>query len=147
MANGRTVSDMMTNEDLVRAGGIELRSSSWGVTAAVGTCICLTVPSLSWEMRGMPRQPDQAAITIVEPALRTALEIRQRRLPSALAPGVLALVVTDIIERSALPHHSDVPAIGAAVRRVSSTVFDDYVAAVAARGPLVPVSDEPRAAR
>ena len=95
----------------------------------------------------MPRQPEQAAITIVEPALRVALEIRQRHLPSALAPGVLALVVTDLIERAALPHHSDAPAIGAAVRNVSSSRFDDYVAAVAARGPLVPVSEEPRAAR
>jgi hypothetical protein len=147
IGRGQAVAEMMTLEDLVRAGGLDQRSSSWGVSAPRATCLCLTLPAFTWEMQGMPRQPEAAAVTIVEPALRIAIEIRERRLPAALAPGVLALVMTDVIERSTLPHHSDVPTIGRSVRRMAPSRFDDYIAAVAARGPLVPVADEPRADR
>jgi hypothetical protein len=137
----------MTLEDLVRAGGLDKRSWSWGVAAPRATCLCLTLPAFTWEMQGMPRQPEAAAVTIVEPALRIAIEIHERRLPAALAAGVLALVMTDVIERSILPHHSDVSTISRSVRRMAPSRFDDYIAAVAARGPLVPVADEPRADR
>jgi len=147
MGRGQAVADMMTLEDLVRAGGLEQRSSVWGISAPRATCLCLRVPAFTWELQGMPRQPDAAALTVVEPAIRTAIEIQERRLPAALAPGVLALLMTDLIERSTLPHHSDVPAISRFVRRLPASRFDDYIAAVAARGPLVRVSDEARAER
>ncbi len=69
--------------------------------------------------------------------MRAAIEVQRRKLPAAIAPGVLSLLMTDVAERTALPHHADVPAIGEAVRRIPTRRFDDYVAAVAARGPLV----------
>jgi hypothetical protein len=147
MGRSQALADMMTLEDLVRAGGLDKRSWSWGVAAPRATCLCLTLPAFTWEMQGMPRQPEAAAVTIVEPALRIAIEIHERRLPAALAAGVLALVMTDVIERSILPHHSDVSTISRSVRRMAPSRFDDYIAAVAARGPLVPVADEPRADR
>jgi hypothetical protein len=147
MARGESLAGMTTLEDVVRAGGLETRVSSWGAGAPFAACLCLTLPVLSWEMQGMPRQPDAAAVNIAEPALRTAVELHQRKLPPALASGVLALLMTDLIERSALPQHSDVQGIGAAVRRLSPSMFEDYIAAVAARGPLVPVSEELRTVR
>ena len=77
---------------------------------------------------------------VLEPVLRTAIEIDRRHLPAALAPGVLALLVTDLSERSVLPHHSDLRAIADAVRRIPAHRFDDYIAAVVARGPVARVS-------
>ena len=141
MSRGMSVTDMISLEEMVRLGKWTPSSRfSWGVGSTPSLCLCLTLPAVNWHMRGEPRQPDAAAVTIVEPALRTAVELQRRGLPAALASGVLVLVTTDLIEQSVLPYHSDVSAIVEAIRRIPSQRFDDYVAAVAARGPLVPVS-------
>jgi hypothetical protein len=57
-----------------------------------------------------------------------------------LAPGVLSLLASDVVESGALAHPADVHGMSDTVRRLAATRFDDYIAAVAARGPLVPVS-------
>ena len=76
---------------------------------------------------------------IVEPALRVAVELDRRGLPAALAAGVLALLTTEIVEQSMLPHALDVVGVAEIVRRVPADRFDDYVAAVAAEGVLMRV--------
>jgi hypothetical protein len=57
-----------------------------------------------------------------------------------LAPGVLALLVADIIDGASLAHPADVHGIADSIRRLPAVRFDDYIAAIAARGPLVAVS-------
>jgi hypothetical protein len=81
-----------------------------------------------------------AASLAVEAPLRVAYELQKRHLPNVLAHGVLSLVMSDLVEAGALAHPADVHGIADTVRRMPATRFDDYIAAVAARGPLVPVS-------
>lgn len=81
---------------------------------------------------------------IVEPSLRVAQELRARRAPAAMAAGVLMLFTAELIDHGVVPFPIDADAVVGLVRQVPSTRFDDYVAAVAARGPLVPVEEVER---
>lgn len=138
LGRGEPPHALLSLEDLVRlAGWTPTAAQGWGAAASPSTCLCLLMPVASWELRGRPRDPAIAAESAVEPALRVAVELRRRGLPSALAPGVLALLVTDLVEQSTLPHPLDVAGLAEALGRVPPERFDDYIAAVAARGPLV----------
>ena len=135
-------------EDLVRIGEWSPSTPvSWGTGASPDICLCLVMPVPGWEVQGQSRDADTAAVAVVEPALRVAIELHQRRLPAALAPGVLALLTTDLVEQASLPHQTDFAAISGAVAAVTAHQFDDYIAAVAARGPLVRASNDPRGQR
>jgi hypothetical protein len=111
-----------------------------GAAAEPLACLCLELPAISWEMRGQPPDHFLAASLAVEAPLRVAYELQKRHLPNVLAHGVLSLVMSDLVEAGALAHPADVHGIADTVRRMPATRFDDYIAAVAARGPLVPVS-------
>lgn len=138
LVRGEPMQALLSLEDLVRlAGWTPSAGWTWGAGGSPSGCLCLEMPAVSWEGRGRPRDARIAAETAVEPALRVAVELRRRGLPSALAPGVLALLVTDLVEQSTLPHPLDVAALAEALRRVPPERFDDYIAAVPARGPLV----------
>jgi hypothetical protein len=134
LARGEAHTLRLRLEDLVRLGGWRQPGEGAAVTP---TCACRTVPETSWELRGQPRDADTAIMLLVEPALRVAAELHRRGLPAALAPGVLALFTTDLIEQSSLPHPLDVAGIIEASARTPAARFDDYIASVAARGPLV----------
>ena len=56
--------------------------------------------------------------------------------------GVLSLLISDLIEQTTFPFPLDATAVPEAVRRIPAVRFDDYVAAVAARGVLVRVEDD-----
>lgn len=127
-------------EDLVRLGDSRLAVPSIGAAAMPLACVCLQWPDITWEMRGQPPDHFLAAALSVEAPLRVAYELRTRNLPNVLAHGVLALVMSDLVQAGALAHPADVHGIADTVRRMPGTRFDDYIAAVAARGPLVPVS-------
>ena len=129
---------LLRGEDLVRLGGFAARPDA-GAGAAMepSRCLCVSLPAVSWELRGQPRDPAAAAAGLVEPMLRVLHELAERRLPVGLAPGLLAMFTTDLIEQSRLPHPGDMHAILASVRNMPSVRFDDYIAALAARGPLV----------
>jgi hypothetical protein len=70
------------------------------------------------------------------------VEVHDRRAPAAIVPGVLSLLVSDLIEQTTLPYPLDAAAVTEAVRRIPTERFDDYVAAVAARGVLMRVEDD-----
>jgi hypothetical protein len=133
-------SSVLRLEDFVRLGDPDLALPNTGAAAVPLSCLCVEFPSISWEMRGQPPDHFVAAALSVEAPLRVATELRARHLPSVLAPGVLSLVASDLVEASSLAHPADFHGIADTVRRMSRTRFDDYIAAVAARGPLVPVS-------
>jgi hypothetical protein len=144
VARGQLEPSWFRGEDLVRLGGLSSSTdAAAGAAMNPGTCLCLSMPPVSWELRGQLRDPQLAAAATVEPVLRVLRELGERGLPVALVPGVLALFTLDLIERTRLPHTFDVQAMLAAVGKVPSVRFDDYIAAVAARGPLVPVAASP----
>ena len=47
------------------------------------------------------------------------------------------LLTSDVIDAAVLPHPGDAHALIAAVAQIPAVRFDDYIAAAAARGPLV----------
>jgi hypothetical protein len=147
-ARGEKWTALIRLEDLIRIGEWAPSSRlSWGAADWPEICLCLSMPRPGWEARGQPRDPESAAVTIVEPSLRVAIELHRRKVPAALAPGVLMLVVTDLAEKASLPHQTDFAAIGTAVGGISPQQFDDYIAAVAARGPLVRAGENSGAQR
>ena len=130
---------------LVRLGGLQpVRRTSWGAAQSPTACLCEAIPALALHAQSRPRDPEAVATTFVEASIRVALELRQRDAPAALAPGVLMLVMSDVIDSALLPHPTDSRGLIAAVERIPSLRFDDYIAAVAARGPLVRIGDDSR---
>lgn len=127
---------VLRTEDLVRLGFA--RGHAGGLLPPAG-CACVVLPAVPAEARGRPQDPQ---VAIVEPALRVAVEVHARRAPAAIVPGVLSLLMSDLIEQTTLPYPLDAAAVHEAVRRIPAERFDDYVAAVAARGVLVRVEDD-----
>ena len=143
LTRGESPAALVTLEQMVRLGGWpEAERYALGAAPPPATCLCVMRPAVSWEVRGRPRDLDSGVSTILEPSLWTAVEVQRRGLPAALAPGVLALLTTDIIEQYTLPHPLDREAIGEILRRIPAEQVDDYIAAVAARGPLVRIEQE-----
>ena len=129
--------DVLRLEDLVRLGLSRPRAA--GASPAGHGCSCLTLPAVPVEARGRPLDARGAR---TEPALRVAVEVHGRRAPAAIVPGVLSLLISDLIEQTTFPFPLDATAVTEAVRRIPAQRFDDYVAAVAARGVLVRVEDD-----
>jgi hypothetical protein len=142
-----TPASVLRLEDLVRLGDPDFTLTSIGAAAVPLSCVCLQFPKISWEMRGQPPDHFVAAALSVEAPLRVAYELRARSLPGVLAHGVLSLLMSDLVQTGSLAHPADVHGVADTVRRMPATQFDDYIAAVAARGPLKPLSSGGVAAR
>jgi hypothetical protein len=144
-ARGAIDRDVLRLEDFVRLGHeTHAPAYAWGAGRDVSSCLCVGMPGVPGEIRGPAGDLDAAVFMIVEPSLRVAQELRARGVPAALAPGVLMLFTTELIEHAVVPYPIDVGAVVNLVRQVPSRRFDDYVAAVAARGPLVAIEEVER---
>ena len=108
---------------------------------SLSPCLCLAPPSERWARLGLPRETSQAIEMTADPMRRVVEELLRRKMPVVLAPGVLRLLMSDLVENAAVPHPDDVTAVLDYLRAVPSSRFDDYIAAIAARGPLSPVED------
>ena len=108
---------------------------------SLSPCLCLAPPSERWARLGLPRDTSQAIEMTAGPMRRVVEELAQRKMPVVLAPGVLRLLMSDLVENAAVPHPDDVTAVLDYLRAVPSSRFDDYIAAIAARGPLSPVEE------
>jgi len=131
-------------EELARLGGWQAGfGSTWGAAPArLGRCFCLRFPRPGWEASGQTAEASAAAAALVEPALRVARELADRRLPSVLAPGVLGLLMTDLIEKASVVGPFDVHSVVTSLDRIPAERFDDFIAAVVARGPVVALTDD-----
>ena len=105
---------------------------------SVSRCLCLAPPSNRWERLGLARQPSQAIEMTAEPLRRVVEELSRRKMPLVLAPGVLRLLISDLVENAAVSHPDDVVGVLDHLRHIPASRFDDYIAAIAARGPLTP---------
>ena len=61
------------------------------------------------------------------------------RLPATLTRGVLAAALQDYLDEARPQHGDDWFTLARQVDRVSADRFDDYIAALTAGGPLVPL--------
>lgn len=116
-----------------------------GVSAS--PCLCLGPPSDRWSRLGLAREPLQSIELTAAPLRRVVEELSRRKMPLVLAPGVLRLLISDLVETAAVPHPDDVVGVLDRLRRIPASRFDDYIAAIAARGPLSAVDGEQAAAR
>jgi hypothetical protein len=80
-------------------------------------------------------------------AIAVAEVLAARHLPGSLAPGVIAFAMQDAIDGARLAYFDDWSAFGRATREISTDRMTDYIAALAAGGPLVPADDAERRSR
>jgi hypothetical protein len=126
--------------ELFRLGGGKT-APGWGAAAdALGGCYCLRMPDRApWEEYAGRPSSGQLATQFVDVMLRTAEALATRRLPAALMRDVAAFAMQDTIDSSRMTHFDDWLSLAFAARDLKDERFDDYVAALTASGPLVPV--------
>jgi hypothetical protein len=104
-------------------------------------CLCLRYPSPpSIERYGGRAGAGLLGSRVTDLKLRVIEELQQRHLPAALARGVLASALHDYLDESRPWHADDWYTLARQVNRVPVDRYDDYVAALTANGPLVPLA-------
>jgi hypothetical protein len=76
--------------------------------------------------------------------LRTAEALSSRRLPALLMRDVAAFAMQDVMDTARPAYFDDWLALAFAARDLKDDRFDDYVAALTASGPLVPLKSVPK---
>jgi hypothetical protein len=111
----------------------------------VDGCFCLAFPErIAWEdLAGRPGT-GQIATQLGDVLLRTADALAARRLPALLARDVAAFAMQDAMDHARPAYFDDWLPLAYAARDLTDAQFDDYVAALTAAGPLVPVTRGPR---
>jgi hypothetical protein len=115
---------------------------AWGMGALASMgCICTRlVPSRQWTLwTGRPQQGVLSA-AVADLNLVVAETLYQLKLPAALARDVLAAAVQDFIDEVRPTDPDDWLTLARTAQRVSRERIEDYVAAAAAGGPLLPVA-------
>ena len=126
--------------ELFRLGG-GAESAAWGTAGVpVDGCLCPRFPGrVAWEeLTGRPFT-GQMATQLADVMLRTAEALAARRLPALLARDVASFAMQDVLDGARPAYFDDWLAVASAVRDLEDRQFDDYVAALTAGGPLVPV--------
>jgi hypothetical protein len=112
---------------------------AWGMSAiASSACLCIEIPSpgRAQALAGRP-EPGILATLVSDLNLHVARTLRQLGLPAMLAPAVLSAAVQDFVDEVRPIDPDDWLTLARAARLVSRERIEDYVAAAAARGPLV----------
>jgi hypothetical protein len=113
----------------------------WGAaTLPLTGCACLQMPrARAWEdLSGRPAQGAMAT-RAADVSLLVAEALASRRLPAALAPGIVALAMLDALDTARPAYFDDWSGFTTAVATLPTTKMDDYVAALTASGPLIPL--------
>jgi hypothetical protein len=130
--------------ELLAAGGVppEVDLDPWGTSAMLVTgCICTKMPAPG----GLPlvtgrRQIGLLATAVPDLNLHVARTLFLLRLPAPLAKYVLSAAVLDFVEEVRGTDTDDWLALVRGAASVPRERIEDYVAAAAANGPLVPES-------
>ena len=126
--------------ELFRLGGGTL-GPGWGAASyALDGCFCLRMPDRApWEDYTGRASTGQLATELADVMLRTADALSSRHLPALLMRHVAAFAMQDAIDMGAPAYFDDWLSLAFAARDLTDDRFDDYVAALTASGPLVPV--------
>jgi hypothetical protein len=132
-------SSIFTTLELFRLGGGAAPSAFGSAAVPLDGCFCLRMPPTSaWEeLAGRP-STGQLATEMADVMLRSAEALAARGLPAVLLRGVAAYAMQDVIDRARPAYFDDWLPIAFAARDLDDERLDDYVAALAAGGPLVP---------
>ncbi|MCA1651725.1 MAG: hypothetical protein LC753_16130, partial [Acidobacteria bacterium] len=114
----------------------------WGVAALSLTgCLCLEMPAaIPWEERTGRPATGQLATRGADVALQVADLLASLHLPASLAPGVVAYAMQDVSDRAQPAHFDDWDDFSRAVRDLPRDRLIDYISALAADGPLMPMT-------
>lgn len=117
---------------------------TWGAAETPLTgCLCLQFPSPP----AMHRFAGRAGAGLLtsrsaDLKLRVLEELHHRKLPAELMRGVLASALQDYLDEARPLHGDDWFTLYRHVDRMAAERFDDYIAALTAGGPLVPLAPE-----
>jgi hypothetical protein len=129
---------------LVLGGAGQLDLNSWGLAAndSYG-CLCTKlIPTRAWRLFGGRPRLGLMASFVSDLNLRVAMMLAELQVPSELAKAVLAAAVLDFINSAEATDPNDWWALSLAGRQVSRERIEDYVAAAAVDGPLVPYESD-----
>jgi hypothetical protein len=134
------VTDAFTLLELFRLGG-GTPAPGWGAAAkALDGCFCLRLsPATQWEEYAGRPSSGLLATQLADLMLRTAQALSARRLPGLLMRDVAAFAMQDAMDAARPGYFDDWLSVAFAARDLSDDRFDDYVAALTAMGPLIPV--------
>jgi hypothetical protein len=76
--------------------------------------------------------------------LRIAEALSELKLPAALAPGVLAFAMQDVLDSARLAYYDDWTEFSRAASALDDVQIADYVSALAAGGPFIPADRSDR---
>ena len=139
-AHPEGAAELFTLLELFRLGDGEPHAQ-WGAAATpIDSCLCLRFPERgAWEeFAGRPAS-GQLATQLPDVVLRAAEALAVRRLPAVLTRDVIAFAMQDVLDRARPAYFDDWLPVAFAARDLREDQFDDYVAALTASGPLVPV--------
>jgi len=126
--------------ELFRLGG-GTPAPGWGAAAkALDGCFCLRLsPGTQWEEYSGRPSSGLLATQLADLMLRTAQALSARRLPGLLMRDVAGFAMQDAMDAARPGYFDDWLSVAFAARDLSDDRFDDYVAALTAMGPLMPV--------
>jgi hypothetical protein len=118
---------------------------AWGAaTLPLTGCLCLQMPRpRDWE-----EEAGHASALLgtraADVSLRLAEALSVFKLPAALVPSLAGYAVQDVLDHAELSHIDDWDEFGRAARELPPERMSDYIAALTAGGPLVPVVKDER---
>jgi hypothetical protein len=115
-------------------------SATWGTSArADDGCLCARLaPPAAWDALAGRAADGRMAALAPDLHLRVAELLSELRVPARLAPAVLTLAVQDELDQVSPAYLEDRLAVSRHASALTRTRVEDYVAALAGRGPLVP---------
>ena len=115
--------------------------AAWGAADTPRSgCLCLQFPAPPSVQHYAGRAgAGLLASRMTDLKLRVLEVLNERHLPAALTRGVLASALQDYLDEARPLHGDDWFTLARQVDRVTADRFDDYIAALTAGGPLVPL--------
>ncbi len=130
--------------ELMRLGAPDAAPAAidaWGVaTRPIDGGLSVRMPRVgTWEDYEGPRGVGQLATQMADVHLAIAEALADMKLPAILAPDISAQATWDVMAAARMAHRDDWFALVRAAQSIPRDRFLDYVSALTAIGPLVPV--------
>ena len=115
---------------------------AWGVaTRPIDGALSVRMPrATTWEDYEGPRGVGQLATQMADVHLAVAEVLADMKLPAVLAPDIAAQAGWDVMTAARMAHRNDWYALVRAAQAIPRDRFLDYISALTAIGPLVPLT-------
>jgi hypothetical protein len=140
----RTSTFFSLPELMVLAGQDHLsRFDAWGASrAALDGCLCVTLtPSRAWRLVIGRQQLGLLGVATPDLNLRIAALLTDLQVPAVLAKSVASAAMLNYVDNVRPNHPDDWLSLVRGVGDLTREQVEDYVAAAAADGPLIPDTD------